>query len=271
MGRFGRKCQRLSIGLDSPGTGLQIDDEPQEYRSGENLREVESRKLRKKEQCAGGIRPAPPRRKAGYGSSGRADYPSQWICTSLRQKQCVARRSSRWGSMERRFCTHEGAGAARRDGEESSGHFVAGCDVTPEWNVVREGCGTNLGGRLYRSGRFGLPPASDRRTGQTDPGTARSLVGWTPRWLGGRTAPLDLHPRCGAESEITASSGVGWRRNGSFVCKAASQHCEYVIPVNARSQHRPCEYVATRGGKAASPSVSTSFERTARPQRRSAF
>ena len=59
-------------------------------------------------------------------------------------------------------------------------------------SVGREGCGGQTSGTPLPIGKIGWSPASDRRTVQTVPGPARSLIGWTPRGLGGRPAPLDL-------------------------------------------------------------------------------
>ena len=59
-------------------------------------------------------------------------------------------------------------------------------------SVGREGCRGHTWGTPEPIGKIGLPPASGRRTVHTVPGPGRSLAGRTPRWLGGRTAPLDL-------------------------------------------------------------------------------
>ncbi len=72
------------------------------------------------------------------------------------------------------------------------------CVVAPASSAIecrpRRLWGTNLGDTPLPVGKIGLSPARDRRTVRTVLGRARSLVGRTPRWLGGRTAPLDLRP-----------------------------------------------------------------------------
>ena len=75
----------------------------------------------------------------------------------------------------------------------------------------REGWGTNLG--KLPIGKIGLPPASDRRTVQTAPGPARSLV-WGPALAHGSNCPATYAARCGTETVSTTLKGVGAKKIG---------------------------------------------------------
>ena len=104
--------------------------------------------------------------------------------------------------------------------ESWQGADASWCVVAPASSAIpcrpRRLRGTNLGDAATdREDR--LPPASDRRTVQTVPGPARSLVGWTPRWLVGQTAQLDLR-RPLRYGNCTDSTLGCWGRKKGSVC-----------------------------------------------------
>ena len=115
-------------------------------------------------------------------------------------------------------------------------------------SVGREGCRGHTWGTPEPIGKIGLPPASGRRTVHTVPGPGRSLAGRTPRWLGGRTAPLDLRRPLRYGNCTHSAEGV---LDGEETIPHSVPNTQFLIPTNSVqcpgvSAHEPRWYVQNR-------------------------